>query len=55
MSAEELLDRIEQLPQAQRQWLIEKLRPVEEEIWSRLSAEQLLAQYAPEDSVYDSD
>ena len=56
MSAQELLNQIDRLPVAERQWLIDKLRPFEEdERWTRFSAEQLLAQYGPDDSVYDND
>jgi hypothetical protein len=63
MSATELLNQIERLPEPERRWLIEKLletakpriHPVDEEEWSKFSGSQLLAEYAPEDSVYDRD
>ena len=63
MSARELLHEIKQLPACDRLWLIEQLLPLarqsakqaEDTEWRRFSAAQLLAQYAPEDSIYDSD
>lgn len=61
MSASELLHKIEELPAADRQWLMEQLlqisdplsRNAEETAWSNFSAAQLSAHYAPEDSIYD--
>ncbi len=63
MSATELLEEIEQLPDAERLWLIRKIllmskpstQQAEETEWSRFSASQLSEQYGPLDSVYDRD
>ena len=63
MSARELLHEIQQLPPSEQRWLLETLQTLtaetaeqpDEADWSTFSAGQLLAQYAPEDSVYDKD
>ena len=58
MSATELLHEIEALPEAERQWLIEKLSQIvakDEADWAKFSAAQLARCYGPEDSVYDEE
>ena len=58
MSATELLQKIEALPEDQRRWLIDKLYQKaerEDADWAKFSAMQLAHQYAAEDSIYDED
>ncbi len=62
MSAAELLDQIQRLPAPERRWLVGKLvhgseetAAVEEKEWANFPGNQLLAEYASEDSIYDQD
>lgn len=63
MSATELLSQIESLPETERRWLVRKIlhmakaggQAMDETEWSNFSGSQLLAVYAPDDSVYDQD
>ena len=58
MSANELLQEIEALPEDQRRWLIDKLYQKAEREgadWANFSALQLAHQYAAEDSIYDQE
>jgi hypothetical protein len=58
MSAKELLQQIETLPEDERNWLIEKLAEIvakEDSDWAKFSAAQLASSYGPKDSIYDED
>jgi hypothetical protein len=58
MSAKELLHEIEELPEDERHWLIEKLSQIvvkDEADWAKFSAAQLARCYGPEDSIYDEE
>jgi hypothetical protein len=58
MSATELLQKIEALPDDQQRWLVERLRKmVEKDLsdWTKFSASQLAGCYSPQDSVYDEE
>lgn len=63
MSAADLLQEIERLPDAQRLWLMHKIlqnfranaQDEEDNEWREFSSTQLAQHYAPEDSVYDND
>ena len=58
MSATELLQKIEALPEDQQRWLVEKLRKMVEKDqadWAKFSANQLAECYSPQDSVYDEE
>lgn len=58
MSAAELLERIEKLPEDERRWLMGELRKImerEDAGWARFSREQLARCYGPQDAIYDED